>query len=256
MVAMNSIRVVQRHVNALLLSDFLCNVIGETDKEKTSLDSQWFFGEDSEQSKCERFKVWLGRPVLDIDAALERLVKGTALHGARSNQLRDKTINAITFLQGRWLSVYRDLLTKERESQPQTPYRKRIELEKKRHCGEYLLRDLAARTFLPGYGFPTDVVTFDNFTMEDYIREKYQKSRDKKDREDNVSRYKGLPRETWVLPSVNMRLVQKLSLMAVSSAQPVSRCIGTILTLIPTKPSVWIVPGAVINVGLSAMKKG
>ncbi|WP_380179971.1 DEAD/DEAH box helicase [Kalamiella sp. sgz302252] len=193
MVAMNSIRVVQRHVNALLLSDFLCNVIGETDKEKTSLDSLWFFGEDSEQSKCERFKVWLERPVLEIDAALERLVKGTALHGARSNQLRDRTIYAITFLQERWLSVYRDLVAKEHESQPQTPYRKRIELEKKRHCGEYLLRDLAARTFLPGYGFPTDVVTFDNFTMEDYIREKSQKSRNKKDREDNVSRYKGLP---------------------------------------------------------------
>lgn len=193
MVAMNSARLVQRHVNALLLSDFLCNVIGETDKEKTSLDSLWFFGEDDGQSKCERFKVWLERPVLDIDTALERLVKGTALHGARAEHLRDKTINAITFLQQRWLSVYRDLVTQERESQPQTPYRKRIELEKKRHCGEYLLRDLAARTFLPGYGFPTDVVTFDNFTMEDYIREKTQKSRDKKDREDNVSRYKGLP---------------------------------------------------------------
>lgn len=193
MVAMNSARLVQRHVNALLLSDFLCHVIGETDKEKTSLDSLWFFGEDDGQSKCERFKVWLERPVLDIDAALERLVKGTALHGARSDLLRDKTIHAITFLQQRWLSVYRDLVAQERESQPQTPYRKRIELEKKRHCGEYLLRDLAARTFLPGYGFPTDVVTFDNFTMEDYIREKSQKSRDKKDREDNVSRYKGLP---------------------------------------------------------------
>ncbi|MGP0801013.1 helicase-related protein, partial [Escherichia coli] len=193
MVAMNSARLVQRHVNALLLSDFLCNVIGETDKEKTSLDSLWFFGEDDGQSKCERFKIWLERPVLDIDTALERLVKGTALHGARAEYLRDKTINAITFLQQRWLSVYRDLVTQERESQPQTPYRKRIELEKKRHCGEYLLRDLAARTFLPGYGFPTDVVTFDNFTMEDYIREKSQKSRDKKDREDNVSRYKGLP---------------------------------------------------------------
>ncbi|WP_262157121.1 hypothetical protein, partial [Escherichia coli] len=127
-----------------------------------SLDSLWFFGEDDGQSKCERFKVWLERPVLDIDTALERLVKGTALHGARAEHLRDKTINAITFLQQRWLSVYRDLVTQERESQQQTPYRKRIELEKKRHCGEYLLRDLAARTFLPGYGFPPDVVTFDN----------------------------------------------------------------------------------------------
>lgn len=62
-------------------------------------------------------------------------MKGTALHGARAEHLRDKTINAITFLQQRWLSVYRDLVTQERESQPQTPYRKRIELEKKRHCG-------------------------------------------------------------------------------------------------------------------------
>lgn len=130
MVAMNSARLVQRHVNALLLSDFLCHVIGETDKEKTSLDSLWFFGEDDGQSKCEHFKVWLERPVLDIDAALERLVKGTALHGARPDLLRDKTIHAITFLQQRWLSVYRDLVAQERESQPQTPYRKRIELEK------------------------------------------------------------------------------------------------------------------------------
>ncbi|MBO1915979.1 hypothetical protein J4727_05035 [Providencia rettgeri] len=55
------------------------------------------------------------------------------------------------------------------------------------------MRDLAARTFLPGYGFPTDVVNFDNLTMEDYIREKTHKIRNKSDREDNVSRYKGLP---------------------------------------------------------------
>ncbi|KMK11833.1 DEAD/DEAH box helicase [Pluralibacter gergoviae] len=193
MVAMNSARLVQRHVNALLLSDFLCRVIGETDKEKTSLDSMWFFGEEEGQSRCENFKVWLERPVLEIDPALERLVKGTALHGARSDLLRDNTRGAIDRLQARWQSIYRDLLVQERESQPNTPYRKRVELEKKRHCGEYLLRDLAARTFLPGYGFPTDVVTFDNFTMEDYIREKSFKKQYKNDREDNVSRYKGLP---------------------------------------------------------------
>ncbi|WP_333981906.1 hypothetical protein, partial [Pseudomonas aeruginosa] len=56
-----------------------------------------------------------------------------------------------------------------------------------------LLRDLAARTFLPGYGFPTDVVNFDNFTIEDYIREQDAGKKLKHDREDNVSRYKGLP---------------------------------------------------------------
>lgn len=193
MVAMNSERLVQRHVNSLLLSDYLCHVIGETEKERTSLNSQWFFGEELEQSVCNRFKAWLERPTLSIDAALVRLVKGTALHGVAAEKLRDKTCDAIAALQKRWLGIYRDLVKQESESQPNTPYRKRLELEKKRHCGEYLLRDLAARTFLPGYGFPTDVVTFDNFTMEDYIREKTYKVRDKSDREDNVSRYKGLP---------------------------------------------------------------
>ena len=67
----------------------------------------------------------------------------------------------------------------ERESQPQTPYRKRIELEKNDTVAS-ICCVTGGGTFLPGYGFPTDVVTFDNFTMEDYIREKSQKSRDKK----------------------------------------------------------------------------
>ncbi|MBJ4525153.1 helicase, partial [Salmonella enterica subsp. enterica serovar Typhimurium] len=193
MVAMNSERLVQRHVNSLLLSEYLCHVVGETEKERTSLNSQWFFGEELGQSVCNRFKAWLERPTLSIDNALERLVKGTALHGVTAEKLRDKTQEAIAVLQTRWLGIFRDLVKQESESQPNTPYRRRLELEKKRHCGEYLLRDLAARTFLPGYGFPTDVVTFDNFTMEDYIREKTHKGRDKNDREDNVSRYKGLP---------------------------------------------------------------
>ncbi|QUJ04283.1 hypothetical protein KCP78_23140 [Salmonella enterica subsp. enterica] len=89
-------------------------------------------------------------------------------------------------------------MKQESESQPNT-YRRRLELEKKRHCGEYLLRDLAARTFLPGYGFPTDVVTFDNFTMEDYIREKTHKGRDKNDR--RITFRYGLPSRNLPLRS-------------------------------------------------------
>ncbi len=59
-------------------------------------------------------------------------------------------------------------------------------------------------TFLPGYGFPTDVVTFDNFTMEDYIREKSQKSRDKKIAKIMCHVIRDFPHVTWGLPSVNM----------------------------------------------------
>ena len=75
-------------------------------------------------------------------------------------------------LQARWLGSYGYLLSEEQQAKPNSPYLKRLQVEKARHCNEYLLRDLSARTFLPGYGFPTDVVNFDNFTIEDYIREK------------------------------------------------------------------------------------
>ncbi len=38
--------------------------------------------------------------------------------------------------------------------------RTRMSIELQRHCGEFLLSALADRGFLPGHGFPTNVVTF------------------------------------------------------------------------------------------------
>lgn len=192
-VALNSARLVQRHVNSLLLSDFLCNVVGPTQTEKTSLTAQWFYDETTGGSQCDRFLERLGLAVCDIDEALSLLVKGTALAGITPDQLRRRSMDQLKELQARWLGSYGYLLSEEQQAKPNSPYLKRLQVEKARHCNEYLLRDLSARTFLPGYGFPTDVVSFDNFTIEDYIREKGAGGKVKHDREDNVSRYKGLP---------------------------------------------------------------
>lgn len=192
-VALNSARLVQRHVNSLVLSDFLCNVVGPTQTEKTSLNAQWFYDDTNGASQCDRFLERLGLAVCDIDEALSLLVKGTALAGVPPDQLRRRSMDQLKELQGRWLGSYRYLLSEEQLAKPNSPYLKRLQVEKARHCNEYLLRDLSARTFLPGYGFPTDVVNFDNFTIEDYIRERGAESKVKRDREDNVSRYKGLP---------------------------------------------------------------
>lgn len=192
-VAMNSTRLVQRHVNSMLLADFLCNVVGPTQTEKTSLNAQWFYDDERGASQCDRFIEALGLTVSGIDESLSFLVKGTALAGVAPDQLRRRSLDQMRHLQSRWLGSYRYLLSEEKQAKPNSPYLKRIQVEKARHCNEYLLRDLSARTFLPGYGFPTDVVNFDNFTIEDYIREKGADSKIKRDREDNVSRYKGLP---------------------------------------------------------------
>ncbi|MBX9753742.1 MAG: DEAD/DEAH box helicase [Pseudomonadaceae bacterium] len=192
-VALNSARLVQRHVNSLVLSDFLCNVVGPTQTEKTSLNAQWFYDDVHGPSQCDRFIERLSLAVSDVDDALGLLVKGTALAGVAADQLRRRSIVQIKPLQSRWMGTFRYLLSEEAQAKPHSPYLKRLQVEKTRHCNEYLLRDLSARTFLPGYGFPTDVVNFDNFTLEDYIREKSADNKVKHDREDNVSRYKGLP---------------------------------------------------------------
>lgn len=108
-------------------------------------------------------------------------------------------------LQQRWLENYRYLQNEEQQAKSNSPYLKRLQIEKARHCKEYLLRDLAARSWLPGYGFPTDVVNFDNFTIEDYLREKDGAGKDKRDREDNVSRYKGLPSRNLAIATAPLR---------------------------------------------------
>ncbi len=50
----------------------------------------------------------------------------------------------------------RDLVKQEGESQPNTPYRRRLELEKTALAVNTCC-DHGGRTFLPGYGFPTDI---------------------------------------------------------------------------------------------------
>lgn len=45
---------------------------------------------------------------------------------------------------------------------PNSSYLYRLTCEKYRLTQAYLLSELAMRNFLPSYGFPTDVITFDN----------------------------------------------------------------------------------------------
>lgn len=191
-VALKSERLIQRHINSLLLSHFLCNVFKQATKDRTRLNTQWFYLKEESDSVCDQFLHWLAEPVLTIDSALIDLVKGTGLEGFNSSQLRLKTFSHLKELRKEWLSNYYFFIEEEAKARPNSPYMRRLQIEKNRHCQEYLLRDLAARTFLPGYGFPTDVVVFDNYTNEDYLTLK-KGNQKTPDRDDNIARYKGLP---------------------------------------------------------------
>lgn len=191
-VAFNSERLVQRHVNSLLFSLFLNRQVGTTNKEKTKLNLEWFYLPEQD-SVCDRLLDWLGSDALQWSKSLESLVKGTALNDHTCETLCDISAGTIRKLRDRWFEEYRYLTKQLTSAISDSPYEYRINKELYRLKNEFVLRELASKSFLPGYGFPTDVVNFDNNNIQDFIRERQNNKTPKSDRIDNVSRSRGLP---------------------------------------------------------------
>ncbi|MCS6098788.1 DEAD/DEAH box helicase [Shewanella baltica] len=191
-VSLNSARLTQRHVNAFLLGIFLTQEVGHTEKEKTSLNLSWFY-ESETLSICDRFKANIAAQIDSFEKDISRLTKGTVLEGRSIQSLVDVTVNSIEELQTAWLKELHSVEKELSSTQKDGPYAFRLGMELQRHRREYLLRELAAKAFLPGYGFPTDIVNLDNSNIEDFIREQKGRSKNNAEREDNISRLRGLP---------------------------------------------------------------
>lgn len=193
-ISLDSSRLVARHVNSLLLSIYLRDVIGTTDKEKTSLNLQWFYeSEEGGISTCDKFKAWMDSASVPIEEALKSLVRGTALAGNEVRSIINSSKKAIEKLQASWLSQLNNLSSALKSASKDSPFEYRITLELARHRKEYLLKELAAKAFLPGYGFPTDVVTLNNSNIVDFRRDKEGKKSKAKFREDNISQLRDMP---------------------------------------------------------------
>ena len=196
-VALNSKRLIQRHVNSMYLSFFLKNEIGDTDAEKTKLNLKWFYLESGPEtiSVCNRFINWIKSNVYTYSHALEKLIKGTDLSFDSVESILDNTSQKITQMHEHWLKEYKRLEKQMSEAEKGSAYAYRLSIEMRRLCDEYLLRELAAKCFLPGYGFPTDIVSFETTNVIDYIRQKKDRDAEKqrKSREDNVSLLRDMP---------------------------------------------------------------
>ncbi|ETX11506.1 DEAD/DEAH box helicase [Marinomonas ushuaiensis DSM 15871] len=192
-VAFNSPRLVQRHVNAILLSIYLKEEVGDTSTDKTSLKLEWFFS--GQDSICSRFILWLKAGSNRVNKAILGISKGTDLSELPASKLRENTAKAIEVHMQKWQKDHEYLITEQVSAEKGSPFSYRIEIEVKRLCNEYLLKELAAKAFLPGYGFPTDVVTFDNNNIVDFKRSKNRgKGKTSQERrEDNLARVRGLP---------------------------------------------------------------
>ena len=187
-ITLSSDRIVLRHVNSLLLSRFL-QMQTPTEEDRTKLNLKWFFSGGNE-SVAQRFIDWLNSEPSTIDESVRALVKGTSMAERSFSSITQDTAALMLDISERWSVEYQKLVDKIAVVKD-APYKKALGFELERHEKEYLLRDLAMRAFLPGYGFPTDVVSLNTYNVEDFIEKKRPK--DEKVREDNIFSAKEQP---------------------------------------------------------------
>ena len=163
-VSLSSDRIVQRHVNSLLLSTFL-NQMPNKGKDSIKLNAKWFFY--PKDPIWELYCSWMLDSRNEIDNTIKQLIHNTALMSTSINTIVQNSCDAIASLAEKWLTEYRVINQKLENVKDSVKYKKALEREKKLHENENLLSFLAVNTYLPGHGFPTNVVQLTVSKLDD-----------------------------------------------------------------------------------------
>lgn len=194
-VSLESDNIIQRHVNAFLFSKWL-RQFGEN---IPTLTTGWLILKtQSDYRPIDQFIAW-ARSIDSSDdydqvsCQIRALTHNTGLQTANLGVLSEKAATMADKISHDWLVEYSELENRLEEILSHSKYNeklpsaKALEISMSRLRGEYLLRDLANSGFLPGYGFPTNVVSFDSLTVDQL------KKRKQDEREDNKLRYRNGP---------------------------------------------------------------
>ena len=189
-VSLQSPDLVQRHVNAWLLSHWLKHVVAA--KEIKSMTAGAFFlNGELPMSLATRFCLWCDNQAVDTEALVEKALKDltrrSILDTTPQRELMKHASRRMTEIMHGWQkehsASHAQLL--QIADKKAAAYRA-MDAQLSRIEKEYLLSELADRRFLPGYGFPTDIVSFDNRCMQTIKREENDQ------REDNRALYRSL----------------------------------------------------------------
>ncbi|NEJ95412.1 DEAD/DEAH box helicase [Rhizobium ruizarguesonis] len=161
-VKLDSARIVQRHVNAFLLSKWFAETGGQLNKIKAGE----FFGcgvgvDDGRFSTipADDCMVWLRASSGAHASDVIRLVEDTALAGR--TDLAERAVQQLTLVLGAFVAEWQALQDQAKDMDRDAA-RKSIGFQLQRLCKENLLKELSVRAYLPGHGFPTSVVPFVN----------------------------------------------------------------------------------------------
>ena len=147
-------------------------------------------------STAEQFLAWCDSGSAgndtDIQKGVDQLCRHSAFEGSSSATLLSLSAEMMREVTARWRNEH-DQLCKEEADLILTGGEKAVAaravaLHKERMTGEYLLRELATQGFLPAYGFPTHIASFDNLTIDRFKRE----AASRESREDNRYRRREL----------------------------------------------------------------
>lgn len=186
-VTLSAAPLIQRHVNAYLLAAFL-RANNTSQNDNTKLNTLWFYG--GSDSRASRFVHWLNDTPFNDNSELVEILKGTALQSRSVAELCSTAAFMIESRSENWKKESVQIETRL-SGALEEPYKKALEIEKARHESEYLLKDLSARAFLPGHGFPTDLVTLNTANIEDYSARRATTI--DMGREDNIFTFKAEP---------------------------------------------------------------
>lgn len=198
-VTLDSATIVARHAHSLLLARFLAEHHGAIDK----LHAGSFFESEVEgvPALADRFVEWCRSRAANDDyivRGLQILLDRTALHGTEAGRMGAVCADRFEDAAGTWrneIEILREQLelVSDMRGTPK-PAQLAVERQIERMQGEYLLGELAARGFLPGYGFPTMVATFETTTAGELrYRQAVKAKGPKLEREERGSRRMGSP---------------------------------------------------------------
>lgn len=196
-VSLQSKVIVQRHVNALVLSYFLNNVIGFKEVDKLKLSTGWFFL--NEEQGLKKFINWLEafeeRSTDQFQIGIKVLLRNTLFDGQSIGSIFQKVIDHIAEVSDKWIKEYDNINNQKQDlsesGKNDSPEVRAMDHQLKRLTEEYLLREFASKGFLPGYGFPSNIVAFNHYNISAYKKEKSRKSSGTRD--DNVNMSRDLP---------------------------------------------------------------
>lgn len=174
-VSLESDRIVQRHINALVLTEFF----KKKEMEEIKLLTGELFVQQGDILVVEEFETWLESDSIIED---ERLIKGiewlqvgSTLQSASVHELLDKTRASMNNVFAKWTGEHNILLNEiqrfiEDGDEEETPRMRALTMQRTRLEEEHLLKYLVEEGFLPAHGFPTGVVSFVTTNAKDLAK--------------------------------------------------------------------------------------